>query len=639
MGELILLGLDTLNQIFEAGIAITAFSLLLRALTFNLRDRVSRSFAVILLWVVVVFTGEAFGGSVSELAEQEMWLKVHWVGIVFLPAGYMQFSNALLSTTGRPSRGRRRWLVRITYVVSTGFLLMLPFDYLVGPLTVEGEGLPHLQQTTLSVLFTLYYAVMVILAGSVVWRAYRRTVLSASRRRMRYLMSGGLALSVGSYPYLLFGSDFALSNPIFFLSMAAIGNVLVFISLISMAYAVAFFGVPWPDRVVKSRLFKWLLRGPVAVFVVLLVMTFVNRAGEAFGVFDSVAIPVVTVTTLLLVEHMITLAAPVWERWLFYGGDGENLRLIQTLEERLITTADLRQFLEAVLAAACDQLQVDTAFVAALTDEGLELVVEVGKEGLLPEEGMAQALLKTTTENGKQHELFKWGAFWLLPLHGAQQDELLGLLGVLRTSEKTPGEEQREALFELGARAALVLEDRGLQRQVFRAVETLNPKVDLFQRLRAASQYDQREVLSDLEQLRGRDVSKWVREALSHYWGGPKLTQTPLMSLQIVQEAMEEHEGNTTNAMRAILRQAIERVRPEGERRFTAEWILYNILEMKFMQGRKVREVALRLAVSEADLYRKQRVAIEAVAQAVIEMERMARDDVIRQEELANHEA
>ncbi len=37
-------------------------------------------------------------------------------------------------------------------------------------------------------------------------------------------------------------------------------------------------------------------------------------------------------------------------------------------------------------------------------------------------------------------------------------------------------------------------------------------------------------------------------------------------------------------------------------------WILYNILEMKFLEGKKVREVAMRLAMSEADLYRKQRV-------------------------------
>jgi hypothetical protein len=68
-------------------------------------------------------------------------------------------------------------------------------------------------------------------------------------------------------------------------------------------------------------------------------------------------------------------------------------------------------------------------------------------------------------------------------------------------------------------------------------------------------------------------------------------------------------------------------MRPEGERRFTGEWILYNILEMKFMEGRKVREIAIKLSVSEADLYRKQRVAIETVAKAIAAMEKEAREE------------
>jgi hypothetical protein len=35
----------------------------------------------------------------------------------------------------------------------------------------------------------------------------------------------------------------------------------------------------------------------------------------------------------------------------------------------------------------------------------------------------------------------------------------------------------------------------------------------------------------------------------------------------------------------------------------------------------------MRLAMSEADLYRKQRVAIEAVAKAILEMEQQAREE------------
>jgi hypothetical protein len=47
---------------------------------------------------------------------------------------------------------------------------------------------------------------------------------------------------------------------------------------------------------------------------------------------------------------------------------------------------------------------------------------------------------------------------------------------------------------------------------------------------------------------------------------------------------------------------------------------------MKFLEGRKVRDIAMKLSMSEADLYRKQRVAIEAVANAVMDMERETRD-------------
>ena len=94
-----------------------------------------------------------------------------------------------------------------------------------------------------------------------------------------------------------------------------------------------------------------------------------------------------------------------------------------------------------------------------------------------------------------------------------------------------------------------------------------------------------------------------------------------------MQTALEENESNQTNALRVILRKGVEQTRPEGERRFTGEWILYNILEMKFLEGRKVRDIAMRLAMSEADLYRKQRVAIEAVAQAIMTMELKAREN------------
>jgi hypothetical protein len=195
-------------------------------------------------------------------------------------------------------------------------------------------------------------------------------------------------------------------------------------------------------------------------------------------------------------------------------------------------------------------------------------------------------------------------------------------MGVHRGRKGDLSEEQRRAFENLGERAALALEDRRQQGDALRSLQVLTPRTEAIQRLRAASRYDQREVLSAMDIPKQRDLVRWVRDALTHYWGGPKLTQSPLRGLRIVQSALEDHDGNPSQAVRAILKKAIERNRPDGEPRLSGEWMLYNLLELKFMQGRKVREVAMRLAMSEADLYRKQRVAIESVAQSLLEMEK-----------------
>ncbi|MEM5776100.1 MAG: histidine kinase N-terminal 7TM domain-containing protein, partial [Anaerolineaceae bacterium] len=105
----LILILKTTSQILTAGIAITAFSLFLYALTFNLRDRVARSFALIMLCVVVIFTSEAISSITAEASMVEFWARVEWVGIVLLPPAYLQFSDAVLATTGKVSRWRRRW--------------------------------------------------------------------------------------------------------------------------------------------------------------------------------------------------------------------------------------------------------------------------------------------------------------------------------------------------------------------------------------------------------------------------------------------------------------------------------------------------------------------------------------------------
>lgn len=626
----LLAGLETINDILTAGIAITAFSLFLYALSFNLRDRVARSFAIIMLCVVVVFTTEALQGPTMPDWGIGLLLHLQWIGIIFLPPAYLHLSDALLVTAGRPSRGRRRLAVRLVYVASFLFLIFLAAGWLVGGFVENGNPAPHLQRTIWTEIFTLFYIAIIAWAGYNFIRAYSRMLTRSGRRRMIYLMAGATAPALGSYPYLLFGSSIAALFPMAFWSGALLINFLVAGLIILMAYAVAFFGVSWPDRVVKSRLFKWLLRGPVTASLALAVMTIVRRAGLVLeGQPYSAFVPLSVVVTVLLFEHAVTLFSPIWEKLLFFGRDRAELQLLQNIEERLLTRSDLHQFLETILAALRDHLQSPCAFVAALDGDELSLSVVAGNRTILEDENLDEALqaIHRNGENGR-HE-FVWGNFWILPLHQRKVtgdvDEvppLLGLLGIARRVDQPMDKEQRDAVWMLADRAALALEDRQLQQRVFRSLEDLQPQIDMLQRMRAAGRYDtSASLMKEPLPLQEEDLADWVKDALTHYWGGPKLTNSPLIKLRIVQLLAEDHDGNSANALRALLRKAVDQIKPEGDRRFTSEWILYNILEMKFIEGRKVREVAGRLAMSEADLYRKQRVAVEAVARAILDME------------------
>jgi hypothetical protein len=635
----LLTGIKTINQILTAGIAITAFSLFIYSLSFNLRDRVARSFAIILLCVVTVFTSEALESSSASPLMIDLFLRLEWLGIIFLPPAYFHLSDAILVTTGRPSRGRRRLIVRLMYVVSSAFVLLLAFEYLLGPLVMDGEPAPHLQRTLWTEIFTLYYVATMVLAWINFGRAYRRTLTRSGRRRLLYLLAGATAPALGSFPYLLYGSSLASNYPFLFWGMAVGSNLLVAGLIVIMAYAVAFFGVSWPDRVVKNRLVKWIMRGPVTASVTLAVMTIVRRVGGLFGTVYSGAVPTAAVATVLLVEHTITLVAPLWERYIFFGGDRADLALLQNLEDRLITKNDLRQFLEAVLAAVRDHLQAPAAFVAALDGEQLSMIVATGNSPLLKEGNLTGALQAIDQVGNLDGEEYVWGDYWLFPLHQPPETvegnpNLLGLLGVVRSPEQVILKEQRQALSVLLQRASVALQDRRLQQSVFHSLEGLRPQVDMFQRLRAVGRFDSKASLLEETLPPESDMAEWVRDALTHYWGGPKLTQNPLLNLQIVQQAFKDHNDNPANALRSILRQAMDNVRPDGERRFTGEWILFNILEMKFVEGHKVREVASRLAMSEADLYRKQRVAIEEVARVILDMERQTQVSIINGKEV-----
>jgi hypothetical protein len=622
----------TISQILTAGVAITAFSLLLYSFAYNLRERVVRAFIIILLCVTLVFTTESIASVSQQPLLIEMMLKLKWLGIIFLPATYLHFADSLLTLTGRPSRGRRLWSVRVIYAFSVFLAVLLPFNILVGHYVVSGLPAPHLARTIFTDLFAIYYIGVMAVAGSVLYRAFQRTVTKTSRRRMIYLLAGATAAAVGTFPYMLYGSGIFSKVPIIYYILVSLSSIGVAGFLVVMTYSVAFFGVTWPDRLVKSRLFKWFLRGPFTASIVLAITTIIRRLGVIWDETYNAFVPISMVGMILLIEYIITLLAPIWERLIFYGSDRKDIARIQSLEDHLLTRSDLSQFLEIVTASICDLLQVKGAFIAVMNGGNLEMLTTTGDDSDFKGIETSGELLELSLNDKARvrGDFFYWNGHLLIPLiyeDPQNGNMLLGLCGFPWEEDREMEEEHLESINLLAYRVEIALSDWRLQQQVIKSMESLQPQVALIQQLRAASSYNKTSVLMDEVDLPEEDFVTWVKDALSHYWGGPKLTESPLLSLNIVQLALKDYDGNPTNALRAILKDAIENIKPEGERRFTGEWILYNILELKFLEGRKVRDVATRLAMSEADLYRKQKVALEAVSKAIIGMELAAREE------------
>lgn len=638
-----------INRSLSAAIVIISGSFLLYGLAQDIRNKVAQTFSGLLLLVTITYIGD-LGVTYSDgLSAAIPWLTFQWLGIAFVPAAYVHLSDAVLTLTGLPSRGRRRILVQFLYVVSAIFLaLVIWTEWIVREPRVDPA--PHFLPGPAFGAFVAYFVGAVVVGMWFVARARRRTLTASTSRRMTYLLITYVSPGLAVFPFLLISGQ-SLSSPVIFYGVLILVDAVLAVMLSFMAYVLAFFGTLFPDRLVQARMLEFFLRGPVVAIVALGVIVWAPGTGIVLGVPGDEIMPFLAVIAILLLQWVITLIKPYLERWLIYMGDQMEIRQIRELEARLLTSADFRQLLSSILASTCDYLRTEVAFVASLTEEGPRLEQAVGLVDEVSQELTSATELSLEAVNGeipsqedisKMGDMFLWRDFWLIRLHIQTDNDstprLVGLMGVAAPEEPLD-QERRQVLMALATRAAEVLEDRRLQSEVFALVEGLLPDMAAMQRLRGAAQYGGAEALvsAQEEMLESPDFSKKVKDALTHYWGGPKLTDSSLMGLTVVRQAIEEHDGNPQRAMRAVLQDAIENLRPEGQRSMTtAEWILYNILEMRFIQGRKVRDVAIRLAMSEADFYRKQRVAIESVAAIIADMERATYDQQISEQQTSD---
>jgi len=608
--------LSLANLILSSANVIIGFSLLVYILTHNHRSPVARSFCALLAFVTIVYVGDVMLINVDSFSSALLWLRFQWVGIALVPAAYLHLSDALLRTTNSTS-SLRRGLVFIGYALGLTFLLLAVTSTLLVRGGVYSPWAIHFMAGPLFWLFALYFLVASAGGAMNIQRARRRCLTPTSKRRMTYLAVAFAAPGLGVFPYLL-------------LSISLIGNMGIAMMTIVMAYSVAYHGALMPDRVVKHSLIHYLLRGPLVGTCIIGLMLVIPRVERILGLPRDTVLIFAVVLTIVLMQVIINLVKPSIDR-LIYRQDREEVTWIQELDERLLTTTDLKQLLENILSALCDLLRVRTGLVATVEEGRLKLEASCGSRARARDFLHACDLMELNASPSDEGEALRSEDFisrdgyWLLPLRTRAGDAVLGILGVeARCEEPDLTTRELELTGMLVSQAALALEDRQLQQGIFAVLQQITPEIESIQRWRSALSYAGPEGLERIEDspIYALDFQRSVKEALDHYWGGPKLTRSPLLKLAIVQDALRENDHVPAKALRSVLGKAIEALKPEGRRSLTArEWILYNILEMRFIQGRQIKEIIARLAMSESDFYRKQRVAIEEVAKTLANME------------------
>jgi hypothetical protein len=629
--------LQITNESLTAIIVIVAASLLLYNLSRNLYAPVVRASSVLLACVTLVSTIDVFAFFETTQSSLQVWLRLQWVGIAYAPAAMFHLSDALLATTGLVSRGRRRRVMRRLYYLSTLFVVMALFtDVLVHGFVSDPAG--HLLAGPVFALYVTYFLIATVVSVYNVLRARQRCLTTYTHRRMTYLLYSFAMPAFGIFPFSLLFAGTGQANEVMFWVLVNLSSLGLVLTMLFLSFPLAFFGSNIPDRAVKAELLQFFLRGPAAGVIVLLVILYLPQAGRILGLPGEEVMPFMVVAMVMFWQWMVSLGMPHLERFLVYTDDQSQMRMVQSIGQRLLTQNDLAQLFEAILAATCDLLQVPVGFIAAVESDGLRIESVVG--AWTPPEGWEEEadLLAYVRQNSAEPVVL-WQRFWVAPLYSQRTwddpvngngsaQRLLGLMAVDSMGDPTElADEEREVFQVLVLQAAQTLDDQLLQREVFAALEGLLPEMEAVQQLRDAARYGD---FPSLTMAHGHTASIFkspdyldnVRDALRDYWGGPRLTKSPLLQLRVVRAELGNYDHNPTRSLRAVLLEAVNRIRPNGERSMTrTEWTLYNILDLRFIQGYKVRDVAKRLAMSEADLYRKQRAAIEEVSRILVDME------------------
>lgn len=634
MGRLTLLTtmLLQLNDLLSAAVLIVAFSLLAYIALQNWHTAIARALCVLLAGVVIVFGGDVLIAQAERESTVQFLLRAQWLGITLVPAGYIHLSDALLRYSGLAAR-LRRWLPLAGYGLSLGFFgLALSGDLLLrggidhGPLAQFGAG-------PLFALFAIYFGATSLGGLWSVWQVRRLALTPTLRRRLTYLGATFLAPGLAVFPYLVIAGAYRFIPDAIVLLLAALGNVGVAIMLTVMVYSIAFQGLLLPDRLIKQDFIRWGLYGPFVGLTIILFLRSTPVLARWLGLPSATLLTFGVMIMTVLMPIFVSKMKPYLDA-LVYRQDRAEIDYLRTLPRNTFTYADLRSLLENTLVVICGALRVDTGFVAAPDDANSYTVKTlVGARRQVKRfvaehplaELMPSLIAMPPSEPGGIPPLDSFvraNGFCLLPLRGPEGD-FLGALGVTYPQSGLTAEARR-LIGVLAHQMELALATVQMQQRLFDTLRGMGPEMQSLQvlntRLEQATPASLETLDSEVALL--PEFPQLVKDALTHYWGGPKLSESPLLGLRTVRRTIGEQGGSPTRALQAVLRQAIENLRPDEQLDPSAqEWLLYNILELRFLQGKRTRDIAERLAMSESDFYRKQRIAVDEVVRQLALME------------------
>ncbi len=643
--------LQWLNELLNATVVIVVFSLFAYLIAHNWRNGAARALCVLLISVVIVYGGDILVARAVRPDTIQFLLRAQWLGIGLVPAAYLHLGLSLWPR--RPGiTSRRHWLIWGGYLGSALFFgLALNTD-----LIVQG-GIPdsvvnQVQAGPLFAVYVLWLAVSMLLLLRAILQARRQALTPGQRRRMSYLAFTFMAPGLGVFPYLTLATSIAPGAwQGLILLLAAVVSVGVMGMLTVMTYSIAFQVIALPDRLIKYDFTRWGLYGPLVGVTIILLLQVVPALEMLIGLPADTLITFVVMLMTVLMPLLISRVRPLLDT-LVHKQDQNEIAYLRSLPRQTFTRADLRQLLENTLIAVCGALGIQTGFVLVAGSTNATLGATTGDrqriEAFLQQhKGEAILTRLAHTPTHKEGLLVAYDTSWesdgirLLPLH-SPDGQFLGALGlelhakIIHDTTDQNGHFTPEVIHLIDAlthQIELALTTVEIQEQLLTMLRGLGPEMQSLQQLTSHLEQTNTETLSDALPLSTPDpasreqFTQWVKDALTHYWGGPKLSDSPLLSLHAVRLVLHEHSGSPTRALQAVLRQAINNLRPDEQLDPNApEWTLYNILELRYLQGKRTRDVANRLSMSESDFYRKQRIAVEEVARqlALIEEQHQA---------------